>query len=152
MSTLTSDILTSDFSLRAQQLMEDPLGGVMGSPDEAPAETFAQVISQLETSEPKSEGALAKKAREAAEEFVAISMVQPILAQLRQQPLVDPEDMGPLAPGRGEKMMQPLLDAQAAKGIVQAANWPMVERLSQQLLAKANALSGTPTTEIDRHA
>ncbi len=152
MSTLTSDILTGDFGLRAQQRMGDPSGGVMASPNEAPAETFAQVISRLGTSEPKSEGALAKKAREAAEEFVAISMVQPILAQLREQPLVDPEDMGPLAPGRGEKMMRPLLDAQAAKGIVQAANWPMVERLAQQLLAKATALSARPTAEVDRHA
>ncbi|MFG0253381.1 MAG: hypothetical protein ACF8NJ_10970 [Phycisphaerales bacterium JB038] len=151
MSTITSDILTSDFSLQASPLLEDPASAAF-SGTEAAADTFAQVLDRLGGAEARDEEALAARAREAAEEFVAIAMVQPILAQLREHPLVDAEEMGPLAPSRSEKMLQPLWDAQAAQRIVQAADWPMVERLGQQLLQKAGALRATPGTEVDRHA
>ncbi len=145
--TITAfDNLSDDFALRAQRLSA---GAPSGSPDAAA--DFASVLSRARVSPQRQAASLEERAREAAQDFIAISLVQPILSHLREHPLVDPEEMGPLAPGVGEKTLQPLWDAQAAREIVRASNWPMVDRLAQQLLKQAGV--ETPArTEIDRHA
>jgi len=97
---------------------------------------FVNDNHEVETLVDKDDDTLAAKARQAAEEFVAISLVQPILNNLRSEPLVDPENMA-IHPGEGEKVMQPLWDAQVAKRIVKAADWPIVDRLADQLLKKS---------------
>ncbi|QOJ01780.1 MAG: hypothetical protein HRU70_15365 [Phycisphaeraceae bacterium] len=69
-------------------------------------------------------------ARDAAEQFVAMTFVQPMLKGLR--------DSGgaaaPFAPTQAEKQFRGLLDADLARRIVGASNWPLVDRLARDLL------------------
>lgn len=82
-----------------------------------------------------------EQARKIAEEFVAIAFVQPILAETHKPVLVDEEDLGPFAPGRAEKAFRPQLDARFARSIVSGSNFPLVDRVADDLLARA----GVPT-------
>jgi hypothetical protein len=84
-----------------------------------------------------------EQARKIAEEFVAIAFVEPILAETRKPVLVDEEDLGPFAPGRAEKAFRPQLDARFARSIVSGSNFPLVDRVAADLLARA----GVPTSE-----
>ncbi len=93
--------------------------------------------------------------REAAEELVAITLVQPILAQLRES------DMGaePFAPSDGEKRFGALYDAEIARRMVQGRSFPLVDALARQMRERsqsAEALSsrGTEAATHDaaRHA
>lgn len=148
-------ITSEELKLRTQ-----PLGGYAReviaedgqAKTQAPQAAFATILSRLGGQAERSIEDRQIKARQAAEEFVAIALVQPILAHLREYPLVADEERGPLARGTGEKMMQPLWDAQAALDIVRASNWPMVDRLAQQLLRQSDAFAVQAGKEIDRHA
>ena len=71
----------------------------------------------------------AKTPRQAAEEFVAIALVQPILAQMRESEGA----WGPFAPGDAEKRFAPLLDAEIAQRIVKKEGWGLVESIEAQL-------------------
>ena len=91
-------------------------------------------------------------ARKAAEEFVAIALVQPLLSQLREHHLVDEEDMGPFAPGRAEETFGPQWDAQIARRIVTASNYPLVDELARRLAEYSMpAQVGQRMHEVDVH-
>ena len=67
--------------------------------------------------------------REAAEELVAITLVQPILAQLRESEMA----AEPFAPGEGEKRFGALYDAEIARRMVQSQSFPLVDALARQM-------------------
>lgn len=71
----------------------------------------------------------APDAREAAEELVAITLVQPILAELRES------DMGaePFKATDTEKKFGALYDAEIARRIVKKAGFPLVDALARQM-------------------
>ena len=72
---------------------------------------------------------LAARARESAEQIVASSLVQPILASIREQSRAE----GPFAPSTAEKRFGPMLDQHLADRIVRKANFPLVDRLERHL-------------------
>lgn len=80
------------------------------------------------------------KIREAAESFVAVAFVQPVLKQMRSTNHAAP----PFAPNKAEQQFQSLMDAQISRHIVHKANWPVVDRVAQQMLKKAGLASSTP--------
>lgn len=77
------------------------------------------------------------RARAAAEEFVAVSLVEPILRELRESSDAAP----PFAPTRGEKQFRALLDAQLSREIARASRFPLVERLASDL-RRAEGMKG----------
>lgn len=78
---------------------------------------------------PHTEEARAAEAKQAAEDFVAIAFVVPILKQFRETNNAAP----PFAPSTGEKQFRALADAQTARQIVRSSNFPIVERIARDL-------------------
>ena len=70
------------------------------------------------------------KARMAAEGLVATTFIEPILKQVRESNNTPP----PFGPSSAEKQFSSLLDTKLADKIVHAANFPLVERITAQLL------------------
>lgn len=70
------------------------------------------------------------KARDAASDFVAQTLVLPVLAQMRE--MNDAAD--PFKPSSGEKQFGALLDQKLAKEITKASSFPLVDRLARDLL------------------
>jgi len=90
-------------------------------------------------------------ARRSAEEFVASSLILPVLKALREQNNAAP----PFAPGQGEKLFGPLLDEEIAVRISRAKRFPLIDRLARNLLKQAGATAPeAPTTHgtTDTHA
>lgn len=90
-----------------------------------------------------------EKARAAAEQFVAIALVQPLLKQLRETSTAAP----PFAPTEGEKQFQGLYDAEIAQRMVKAAHFPLVDRLAEQLTRRPQSKQTAgkavqPSTEV----
>lgn len=98
--------------------------------DAASQTSFASVLSQSQNT---SLQAPTDQARTAAEQFVAISLVQPILKQFRDSSQAAP----PFAPTQGEKQFQSLADAQLAERLVRAQRFPLVDRLAETLRSRA---------------
>lgn len=71
-----------------------------------------------------------QQARKAAEEFVSLSLVQPVLAQLRKTN----HAFGVFAPGEHEKQFGPLMDAEIALRVTKAQNFPLVDAVARNLL------------------
>lgn len=88
---------------------------------------FAAILARGQTS---AAGTPEAQAREQAEQFVAITLVQPVLKQLRESNNAAP----PFAPSQGEKQFQSLMDAHVAQQITRATSFPLVDRLAQDLL------------------
>jgi len=70
-----------------------------------------------------------QSSRQAAEEFVAMALVQPILAQLRETN----EAAEPFAPSDVEKRFGPMLDAEIAHRMVRSAGWGLVDAVERRL-------------------
>lgn len=70
------------------------------------------------------------QARDAAEQFVALTFVQPALKELRESNQAAP----PFAPSEGEKQFRALLDADIARKIVHKAHYGLVDRVARDLL------------------
>jgi Rod binding domain-containing protein len=68
-------------------------------------------------------------ARSGAEEFVAITMVQPLLKQLRETS----HAAAPFAPSSAELQFRGMMDAQLAQRIVRASNFPLVDVVARNL-------------------
>lgn len=71
----------------------------------------------------------ARDPRDAAEELVAITLVQPILAQLRESDWA----AEPFAPSDGEKRFGALYDAEIARRMVKSSSFPLVDALARQM-------------------
>lgn len=75
-------------------------------------------------------GSEAERARSAAEDFVAQALVKPVLSMIREHS----QAAEPFAPTRAEKAFGGLMDEQIARGVVRASNFPLVDRLAQDLM------------------
>lgn len=85
-----------------------------------------------------------EQARHIAEQLVSISFIQPMLKQLRATNNAAP----PFAPTQAEKQFRALTDADLANQIVHAKQFPLVDRLSHDLLKRGGKLaSGEPVPE-----
>lgn len=100
-----------------QSLFRDVLAGAVGN------RTGGDVRTQLATDAPQ-------RAREAAQDFVAIAFVAPVLKQLRDSNNAAP----PFAPGAAEKQFGALMDQQVARQVVRATRFPLVDRVAGDLL------------------
>lgn len=74
------------------------------------------------------------EATNAARDLVAITLVEPLLEQLRESSQAAP----PFAPSRGEKQFRAMLDANLAREITGAARFPLVERLARDLRSRGS--------------
>lgn len=79
----------------------------------------------------------AERARETAEQFVASSLVEPILKQMRSATQAPP----PLGPSQGEKQFRSLMDTQVARNIVKRSRWNVVDRIASDLMKRTNGVS-----------
>ncbi|MEQ8850416.1 MAG: hypothetical protein RIB32_01380 [Phycisphaerales bacterium] len=69
--------------------------------------------------------------RDAAEQFVAKTFLEPLLKSVRENNQAAP----PFAPTQAEKQFRAFADAQLAVEIVKRADMPIVDRLARDLLA-----------------
>lgn len=96
--------------------------------------TFDQILARAgtggaETTSPQ------EKAREAARQLVAISLVQPVLKQMRASTSAEP----PFGPSKAEQSMRALADAELAQRVVSAEHWPLIDRLAERLAQKVRS-------------
>lgn len=77
------------------------------------------------------------KAREAAEQLVATTFIQPILKRMRDSSQAAP----PFAPTRAEKQFGSILDSTLAGRIVQKADWSLVDRIERDMNQRSGALA-----------
>lgn len=106
---------------------------------------FAEVMATAGRRADAGSGTPEARAREAAEQFVAVSLVQPALEQLRETNGAAP----PFAPGEAEKQFRALHDATLAREIVRAAHWPLVDRLARDLLRSGAAPAADSPARVD---
>lgn len=86
------------------------------------------------------------QARVAAEEFVASSLIFPVLKQLRESN----QAWGPFAPGRHEQMFSSLLDGEVASQIARASSFPLVEQLARDLRRMSEGADSPSAGEAPR--
>jgi hypothetical protein len=99
-------------------------------------EQFSDILAQASSSARSTGGPDSTpedRARRAAEQFVSIALLQPLLKEFRQSSQAAP----PFAPSQGEKQFQSLIDAATAERMVQASNFPVVDRVARDLLQRA---------------
>ncbi len=76
-------------------------------------------------------------ARRAAEDFVAMAFVEPLLAELREGNNAAP----PFAPGPAEKQFGEIMDQVMSRQIVRASNFGLVDRLEADMSRRSAQLS-----------
>jgi len=87
--------------------------------------------------------------REAAEELVAISLVQPVLASLRDSDMA----AEPFKASESEKRFGALYDAEIARRLVKSGRFPIVDALARQMRERtASAGPATPPGTEAAHA
>jgi Rod binding domain-containing protein len=96
--------------------------------------SFSSVLAQAQSAEidPNTQ------AREAAEQFVSVALVQPILQHLRQDNAAAP----PFGPGKGEQAFQGLMDAEISQRLTRKSNWALVDQVAARLTAKLQNANG----------
>lgn len=106
-------------------------GGRSPSADlQSAQKSFLNVLGKhLPESEPQTP---TQRARDVAEQYVSIALVQPLLKQLRETSNAAP----PFAPTQAEKQFRALTDADLAQRIVRAKQFPLVDRLARDLLQR----------------
>ncbi|MBL4697994.1 MAG: rod-binding protein, partial [Phycisphaerales bacterium] len=70
------------------------------------------------------------------------TFIEPILKQMRESNNTPP----PFGPGKAEKQFATLLDTQLADKIVHAANFPLVQRITNDILRNMPADPAAPQT------
>ncbi|MEM1166948.1 MAG: rod-binding protein [Planctomycetota bacterium] len=70
------------------------------------------------------------EARAAAEDLVAMTLIQPIFKQMRESPLMAD---GPFKPGAHEKTFQSMYDAELSQTIARASSLPITDAVFAQL-------------------
>ncbi|MBX3401918.1 MAG: hypothetical protein KF699_00760 [Phycisphaeraceae bacterium] len=107
---------------------------------------FAGILSRRfdrpgQVADPESE------ALDAARQLVSITLVQPLLAQLRATSDAAP----PFAPTPAERQFRAMSDAHLAQEIVKAARFPLVDRLARDMLSRSAAGRAAATDREVRH-
>ncbi|MDG2423471.1 MAG: hypothetical protein P8M22_05775 [Phycisphaerales bacterium] len=117
-------------------MMTSPIQSAMKM-DPAPMSTmtpgYASAIGRV------SNGTRDEKIQEAAQQLVATSLVQPILASLTKSPFQD----GRFAPGPVEERFTPLLHRHLSDRIVASANFGLVEALTSHLTSRSGSVELT---------
>jgi Rod binding domain-containing protein len=98
---------------------------------------FASVLSRSRIQNQS----VAERARDGAEQFVSIALVQPLLKQLRESNTAAP----PFAPTGAEKQFQSMFDAQIAQGLTRASRFGLVDRIAADLVKHARRSEATQT-------
>ncbi len=133
-STLDNALLGSSRpNLGLGAVPRSALNALTAGPELAGTETtaqrsFAEILSIADRG-PLGAGTSAKDPREVAETFVAVALVQPILAQARESGWAAP----PFEPSQAEKQFGALMDAHVAREITRAARFPLVDRLARDM-------------------
>ena len=70
-----------------------------------------------------------QQAREAATQFVATAFIMPVLAMMHDSPFATE----PFAPNSAQKRFMPMLDWQIADRVTNSANFPLVDRIVDQM-------------------
>jgi len=107
------------------------------------ARSFSDALrrsAMIPPGQPRSPGAEPDPAREAAQELVAITFVQPILAQLRESNMA----AEPFAPGDAERRFGPLWDAAIAQRIVQARGFGLVDAVARSVRTQGDGAAPAP--------
>ena len=91
---------------------------------------FSAVLSRDETRSDTT------AARQAAEDFVAMAFVEPLLSQLRESNDAAP----PFAPGPAERQFGQIMDQVLSRQIVRGSSFPLVDRIEADLSQRSNAL------------
>lgn len=112
--------------------------------------SFAAVLGREVGSRPADAQTPEARAREAAEQLVAQTLVLPLLKAMRESDRTPP----PLGPSQGEKQFRALGDAEVAQRIVRGARFPLVDRLAWDLLKRAGpeaapSTAAAGTTGVD---
>lgn len=92
-----------------------------------------------------------QQARHAAEDFVSLALIQPILQELRSQNDAAP----PFAPGDAERTFGAMFDAEIARRIVKRADYALVNEVARTLLRGQQTGANAPPPRagsIDHHA
>lgn len=95
----------------------------------------------------KSVEAAELRASEAAQKLVSSTLVEPILKQLRETN----NAAAPFGPTDAEKQFGPILDGQLAEKIVTAADFPLVERIKQDLMKNSSYVTQAEQASAPRH-
>lgn len=74
----------------------------------------------------------ADDAQRSAEEFVGLTLVLPLLKQMRESAEAPP----PWGPSQAEKQMQAMADVHTATAIARGSNLPIVDRIARDLRAR----------------
>ena len=125
-------------SISANQNVRSPVdAAVFGRAREDDRKSdFASVLGRMGQGAGESTEQLAKRS---AENFVSMTFVQPLLKQLRSSNHSAP----PFAPTQGEQQFQGLMDAELAQRIVKAAHFPLVERITRDVLERTRGAAGS---------
>lgn len=75
------------------------------------------------------------EAREAAADLISVSLVKPILAQLRAGNTA----AAPFGPGLWEKQFAPMIDAAMSDRLVKSSSWDIVDAVARRLLKQGGA-------------
>lgn len=85
-----------------------------------------------------------QKARQAAEDLVSQTFVQPLLKMFRASSNAKP----PFAPTQAEKQFRSLMDVELAQRIVGASHFPLVDRLARDLRSRSGAVPAQDLSPI----
>lgn len=89
-------------------------------------EDFAEALSRAQQRTPQTPR---ERARETAEQYVALALVQPVLKQAREARSSAP----PFGQSQAERSFGAIGDAVLARRMVTSSNWPLVDRLAKDL-------------------
>ena len=103
-------------------------------------ETFRSILSTA-TQGPLQNGSIpgeatkekAADSRRAAEDFIAQTLILPVLKQLRETN----QAAAPFAPGDAERQFMPMYDEMIAQQIVRAKHFPLVDSVARHLLGRS---------------
>lgn len=112
-------------------------------PEPGGAVSFSEALrrtAMIPPGEPRAPGEEPDPARDAAEELVAITFVQPILAQLRESNMA----AEPFAPGDAERRFGPLWDAAIAQRVVQARGFGLVDAVARSVRVQGDGAAPAP--------
>lgn len=85
-------------------------------------------------------------ARKAAEDFVSMAFVQPLLAQLRETN----NAAQPFAPGPAERQFGEIMDQVLSKQIVRASSFPLVDRIESDLSERSALIEAMRSSGSNR--
>lgn len=102
---------------------------------------FAAILNRAQQGSART-AAQANDPRAAAENFVSIALVQPVLKQLRSSNGA----AAPFAPNATERAFRGMMDGQLAQRLVRSGNWSLVDRVEQSLRDRAAGNTGDAAT------